>query len=108
MGQVLSGELRCEGVRSSRPIRRFIQKRVDAWVSRIRGGAEGPETRYSMTLSREGEGHWVNCRLEIVFMRRVWTVDWSAADLHQAIEGSLRELTRKIMAHYSQPVLVPA
>ncbi|MCM2324221.1 MAG: hypothetical protein NDJ90_13265 [Oligoflexia bacterium] len=87
----IRGRILCEGVRVSRAVRSFIEKQVRHWLLRNGGtGAAGAEPpSFDVTLSREGEGNLVACRVEIRSGARAWIRSQYGAGLQQALQRCL-------------------
>jgi hypothetical protein len=93
MDQKLPGEIVCNDVADSRPVRRFIQKQVERWLG-LHGAAADPSlTYYHVTFNREGAGHLVDCRVEVRLGRQRWVSSQVAYGLHQALLQALDRMS---------------
>ena len=75
MKKTVSGNVICHDITGSRAMRRYVEKYVSKWVQSLQAMMGLPldrPPRYRVDFMREGEGHFVNCRVEVQFGQQVW------------------------------------
>lgn len=75
MEQTISGNVILHKISGSRALRRFVEKCVARWIESVetlRGVSPRHTPHYQVVLRREGEGHLVDCRVEVRYGQWTW------------------------------------
>ena len=87
-----TGDIVLERVRSARPIRSFIAKKIFGWF-KAQGIPASEHPHYRIALNRDGLGHRFTCQVEVHTTGSHWSSMQSAPDLHQAILSALNHMS---------------
>ena len=88
----LRSQIVCNRLSRSKTIRCFARKQMDRWITQHLTTVGPAEAHYLVVLQREGEGHHVNCQIEIKQGRHRWSGNWYGSGLHQAVLECLAHL----------------
>ena len=122
----IEGQITCQGVSHSRALYAFTRKKIEKWMkeslftgfSKLPPGPVPPtvgeiKPTFDVVFKREGLGHAVTCRLEIMYGSVRLVASRYGRDLNEALNSCLRYLAElppalSSLSLSADPVPVPA
>lgn len=102
MEQSIHGKIILDHGDGPKPVRRFVEKKLRAWLGCQGINPEESGLQYQVVFHHEGRGHFA-CDLAIETPSAGWRGSWVAPDLHRAFMECLSHMNRVISPRLPQP-----
>ncbi len=84
--------IQCDGIRRSRGLRRFVEKRLEGWILSQGLNPDDPSLDYLVRFQRQVPGHQIVCQIHVKAADRSWTDIRIAANPFLALDECLAHL----------------